>query len=155
MFLEPKPEPKKQYERTAGFIIFRKTDQGIKFLLMYKGGSYWNFPKGHLESGETDLEAAFREVYEETGLKKSDLKIIPEFRTYERFSFKTDTKIITKNIVLYLAETKKANIYVDPNEHYGFAWFLYKEATKIIGPKYVGIKKALRQAMNFIQKKEK
>ena len=28
----------------------------------------WSFPKGHLESGESSLECARRELYEETGL---------------------------------------------------------------------------------------
>lgn len=28
----------------------------------------WSFPKGHLEAGETDREAALREVHEETGI---------------------------------------------------------------------------------------
>ena len=31
------------------------------------GGGYWGFPKGHLEEGETPIQAAIREVQEETG----------------------------------------------------------------------------------------
>ena len=143
---------KKEYQKVAGFIIFRRTDGGIKFLLLYKGGSYWNFPKGHFEKNETNLEAALRETYEETGLKKSDLKIIPEFRAYERFFFPAEGKIIYKNLILYLAETKNPNVIISPREHYGFGWFLYRDALKIIGKKYIGIKKVLTQAYNFIKK---
>jgi 8-oxo-dGTP pyrophosphatase MutT (NUDIX family) len=33
----------------------------------YSSGTSWGFPKGKLESGETDIDAAVREVYEETG----------------------------------------------------------------------------------------
>ena len=31
------------------------------------GDGYWGFPKGHLEEGETPIQAAIREVQEETG----------------------------------------------------------------------------------------
>lgn len=143
---------KKEYQKVAGFIVFRKTEEGIKFLLLYKGGTYWNFPKGHFESGETGLETALRETYEETGLKKSDLKIIPEFRAYEKFSFPFGNQIIYKNLILYLAETNKEEIKIAPREHFGFGWFLYRDAIKIIGKKYSGVKKVLKQAENFIKK---
>ena len=75
-------------EISAGIVVFRQTSEGPKFLILYHGGNYWNFPKGHFEAGENDLETALRETEEETGLKKTDLRIIPEFRAYERFSFK-------------------------------------------------------------------
>src|SRR3989338_2246641 len=74
-------------EITAGFLVFRRTSEGPKFLLLYHRGSYWNFPKGHLESEEKAFDAAVRETYEETGLRRSDLKIIPNFKAYERFYF--------------------------------------------------------------------
>jgi len=143
---------KKEYQKVAGFVIFRRTEEGIKFLLLYKGGTYWNFPKGHFESGETGLETALRETYEETGLKKSDLKIIPEFRAYEKFSFPSGNQMIYKNLILYLAETNKEEIKIAPREHFGFGWFLYRDAVKIIGKKYSGVKKVLKQAENFIKK---
>jgi len=38
------------------------------------GHGNWGFPKGHLEAEESDLDAALREVEEETGLK--DLKLV-------------------------------------------------------------------------------
>jgi len=143
---------KKEYQKVAGFVVFRRTEEGIKFLLLYKGGTYWNFPKGHFESGETGLETALRETYEETGLKKSDLKIIPEFRAYEKFSFPSGNQMIYKNLILYLAETNKEEIKIAPREHFGFGWFLYRDAVKTIGKKYSGVKKVLKQAENFIKK---
>jgi 8-oxo-dGTP pyrophosphatase MutT (NUDIX family) len=51
------------FQRAAGGIVVR--DNHI--LSIYRLG-YWDFPKGHVESGEKDKETAIREVMEETGI---------------------------------------------------------------------------------------
>ena len=135
----------------AGFVVFRRTNEGIKFLLLYRRGNYWNFPKGHFNAGENSLETALRETEEETGLKKGDLRIIPNFRTYMRFCFRRGDQRIYDTVILYLAETRKAQIAISPREHSGFAWFLYQDATKVLGNKYVGTKQVLKQANDFIR----
>jgi hypothetical protein len=60
--------------------------------------------------------------------------------------------MIYKNLILYLAETNKEEIKIAPREHFGFGWFLYRDAVKTIGKKYSGVKKVLKQAENFIKK---
>jgi len=137
----------------AGFVVYRRTHDGIKFLLLYRRGSYWNFPKGHFESGENSFSAALRELEEETGLKKADLKIIPGFKARERFSFLRGSKKIHDKVILYLAETHKAEITIASREHSGFAWFLYRDAINTIGDKYAATKRVLQKANNFLHKK--
>ena len=57
------------YEKSCGGIIFYKTKQNTKILLVKNNnGRYWSFPKGHIEEGETEQETAIREIKEETGL---------------------------------------------------------------------------------------
>ena len=51
----------------AGFVVYRKTVDGIKFLMLYRRGNYWNFPKGHFKPGERTIDAALRELEEEVG----------------------------------------------------------------------------------------
>ena len=42
------------YEKSCGGIIFYKTRQNTKILLVKNNnGRYWSFPKGHIEEGET------------------------------------------------------------------------------------------------------
>jgi len=116
---------------SAGIIVFRRTDEGIKFLILYHGGDYWNFPKGKLEGEERSWQAAFREVREETGLKQSELKLVGDFKAYEKFYFKRGSEKIFKVVILYLAETKQRVVTVS-DEHEGYGWFTFAQAKKIV-----------------------
>ena len=118
-------------EISAGAVIFRREGKLIKFLLLYHGRGYWNFPKGKLEAAERSWQAAIREVSEETGLKRSELRFVENFKAYERFMLGRSKDQIFKIVILYLAETKQPNITVS-NEHEGYGWFTFGEAKKIL-----------------------
>jgi 8-oxo-dGTP pyrophosphatase MutT (NUDIX family) len=59
--------------RAAGGVPWRRRDDGdIEVLLVHRPRHRdWTFPKGKVEEGETDEQAALREVEEETGLRCS------------------------------------------------------------------------------------
>lgn len=137
----------------AGFVVYRRTTDGIKFLLLYKRGNYWNFPKGHFKPGERSIDTALRELEEETGIKKSELHIIPNFRGYEKFYFRVGNEGIYDTVILFLAETRKADIKIIPREHSGFGWFLYADACNIVGKKYVSTKNILKQSRDFLRER--
>lgn len=155
--MEPRAESKKLIKKqiVAGFVIYRRTDDGIKYLLLYKRGQYWNFPKGHFELGETSLDTALRETQEETGIGKEDLRLIQEFRAYEKFYFDRGNERIFDTVILYLAETRKAQVSIAAREHSGYAWFLYQDALKAIGKQYAGTKRVLKQANDFIRERQR
>jgi 8-oxo-dGTP pyrophosphatase MutT (NUDIX family) len=144
-----KPPTKNQV--VAGFVVYRKTADGIKFLLLYRRGNYWNFPKGHFEPGERTIDVALRELEEETGIKKVELRIAPDFRAYERFYFKIGNQGIYDTVILFLAETHKAEVKIIPREHSGYGWFLYHDAMNVIGKKYGDTRKVLKQANDFLR----
>lgn len=137
----------------AGFVVFRRTEEGVKFLLLYRRGNYWNFPKGHFEEGEDSMMTALRETQEETGIKKEDLHIVPGFKAYEKFYFVKENEKIHDTVILYLAEAKDAKVTISPREHSGFAWFLYGDAVRALGGKYTGTKRVLKLAHDFIRGK--
>ena len=65
-----KPTP--AVEISAGGFVVSKTDSSMVALMarFNRGGKLeWCIPKGHLEPGESNEQAALREVFEETGLK--------------------------------------------------------------------------------------
>ncbi len=143
-------------EISAGIIVYRKTREGLKFLILYHGRNYWNFPKGKIESEiqEKSFPAALREVREETGLSRSDLRFNQYFKTYEKFTFwrrlGNENIKVFKIVIFYLAETKKSVVRVS-KEHEGYGWFTYKEAMKILS-KYKDSQRVLTQANIFLQK---
>jgi 8-oxo-dGTP pyrophosphatase MutT (NUDIX family) len=50
-------------------VAYARTPDGPRFLIVRtKGGERWTFPKGHVESDESDREAAARELREEAGV---------------------------------------------------------------------------------------
>lgn len=62
---------------SAGMILFRRAGASIEVLLVRPGGPYWRrkdigawqIPKGAVEASEEPIDAAFREVEEELGLR--------------------------------------------------------------------------------------
>lgn len=88
---------------------------------------YCDFPKGHVEKGEKDIETVRREVKEETGI--DDLEFVGGFKETIKYFFIADKKKIFKVVTFYLAKTQKNEVKISA-EHSGFAWLPLEEALK-------------------------
>jgi predicted NUDIX family NTP pyrophosphohydrolase len=70
--------------RSAGLLVFRRTDDGVEVLLGHMGGPFWarrdagawTIPKGEHADEESAWDAARREFVEELGLPVPDGKPI-------------------------------------------------------------------------------
>lgn len=147
---------KKTNEISAGIIIHRETGRGRLFLVLYHGGSYWNFPKGKLEKKETALQAAIREVEEETGIKKRSLNVDEKFKAQDRWTYARgrggNKEKVYKKVIYFLAQTRRRFIKLEPREHQGFGWFLYKDAVNILTHK--NSQRMLERANNYLNNKK-
>ena len=144
---QQKNHPQKQ-EISAGLVIFRRTEDGPKYLILYHRGSYWNFPKGKLESEERSFDAALRETSEETGIKGHNLRLLKGFQANERYSFRGREGKVFKIVIFYLAETRSPHVQLS-DEHQGYGWFLYRDGMKIL-EKHKESQNILRRAHAFI-----
>lgn len=103
---------------SGGFIFYKDKVAGDLLVLLVKNkkGEYW-IPKGHIEKNEDQIDAAFREIEEETGLKKEQLKYIDLLHIY-KFSFTDDNgNSNTKEIYMNVFEAlEKGNIMLEQGE---------------------------------------
>ena len=77
-----------------------------RVLLVSQHGTSWSLPKGHIEPGESPLEAARREIHEETGVTR--LELIRPLGSYTRPRLGVDggeDKSELKTIHLFLFKT--------------------------------------------------
>ena len=57
------------FEKSCGVLPYRIVNGRREFLLVFETYSKcWSLPKGHIEAGETEVQTALRELYEETGM---------------------------------------------------------------------------------------
>lgn len=117
-------------ETSYGIIPLRKRKkEWWLFLIQHHKGLYWAFPKGHAEPGETPLQAAERELGEETGLQiKRLLKEVPFQETY---GFTREHSFVQKTVYYFLAEVK-GSVHLQPEEVYDGRWVKLEEAEEFI-----------------------
>jgi len=110
---------------SAGGIVLNTQGQ-IALVLMDNGK--WSFPKGHIEKNESTLEAAKREIHEETGIE--ELKLIKELGGYQRES--ADDKNEIKNITLFLFRTSETDMSPSTNDIIRATWVNKEDVTSIL-----------------------
>lgn len=62
------------FRLNVGLILLNES--GRVFWGKRHGHDAWQFPQGGLASGETPLEAMYRELYEEVGLEHTDIEVL-------------------------------------------------------------------------------
>lgn len=105
---------------SAGVVVVRPNGKEWRYLLL-RVFRNWDFPKGGVESGESPLQAALREVEEETGLSALD------FRWGELYC-ETQPYSAGKVARYYLALSQAGSVHLPINpelgrpEHHEFRW---------------------------------
>lgn len=87
---------------SCGIIFIDATEEKILMVHPTNQRDYWDFPKGRLESGETTLEAAIREVEEETSIVVDENDYIQDLGFYNYNKH--------KNLHMYSCVDKEFNI---------------------------------------------
>ena len=135
-------------ERSAGFVVYRPTPSGPEYLVL-DYGRHWDFPKGHLESGEDDLAAALRELQEETGI--ADVKILPDFHQEITYFFRDRKKgLIRKTVAFFVGAIGECDIVLS-REHEGFEFLPFDRALKRVT--YPNARQVLKLAHERIERR--
>jgi bis(5'-nucleosidyl)-tetraphosphatase len=108
-------------EYSVGIIVYH----GDEFLLMkYKAG-HWGFTKGKPYTGEPRVDAARREVLEETGL--SAIYLVKDFCEHHEYFFRREGKIVHKAVDYFLGEVQEKEVTLS-EEHVDYIWLPFQEA---------------------------
>jgi bis(5'-nucleosidyl)-tetraphosphatase len=134
-------------ERSSGAVIFSiDKDSGAEFLLLHHTSGHWDFPKGNIEIGEDEKQAARREILEETGIQ--DVNFLEGFRKKIEYRYKRGEKLIHKEVIFYLLRTNTKKIILS-NEHIAYVWNKYENAVKQLT--YKNTKNVLTEAKKFLE----
>jgi len=134
-------------ERSAGAVIFRKTESGIRYLLLHYHYKtyYWDFPKGNIEEGEREEDAARREVKEETGLE--NIKFMEGFKEKISYFYRREEKIVFKEVLYFLVKSEEERVKLS-EEHIGYEWVDCETAKSRLRENSKGV---LEKANKFLQ----
>jgi predicted NUDIX family NTP pyrophosphohydrolase len=137
-------------QRSAGILLFRRNPHTQVYLVhpggpyfMHKDDGFWSIPKGGVEVGETNLEAALRELEEETSV---DLSSIPEEHFVELgeikyasgkrihvYAYEFNDEVPFKSITTWIEFPYKSGKKLEIPENDRGEWFSLIDAQKKLG----------------------
>ncbi len=147
-------------------IPFRRREGVREFLLLHSvmvrnPDAAWEFPKGSIEAGESEVEAALRELREEANL--SDLDILPDFRDQVHYHYRRNGREIEKTVTFFTGEIRSwKGIPAEaptrehgphPSEGIWFIWCDEREAERRLF--HPGMRKLLSRATFFLHEHDR
>ena len=130
---------------SCGVVLARQSDAGY-VTLMLRAFHHWDFPKGIAEDGEEPMQAALRELREETSIDEV------EFDWGDRY-METGPYSRGKTARYYLASTEQESVVLGPSpdtgepEHHEWRWVSFDEAHDLSAPR---VREVVRWARQII-----
>lgn len=134
--------PKKECTGGGCFLF----DKNLNTILVYsKKKNSVSAPKGRKEKGESLEDCVYREVFEETGIKKEDIIRIPEVLLTEPIG-----KSIMVGYYVGIVDTVKSFSF-DKNELEHVAWYKYDQVCELLHQNRLRLyKDAFTHAQKFL-----
>ena len=107
---------------SCGVLLFQESARR-SFLVLYRKDGTPDLPKGRREKGESDVEAALRELVEETGIPASRVRLTAGFvyeNTYPTKAKKTG-EAVTKTVRVFHGVVD-GPVVVVVTDHVDYAW---------------------------------
>ena len=117
-----------EYEKSCGAVVFTRSEDGLRYVMIRSLRGYFGFPKGHCEASETEEQTALREIREETGLNVS---LISGFRYEDLYPIPQKPNVM-KRVVYFVAEYEQQDICYQKEELSGAFLMSYETAKNVL-----------------------
>ncbi|ABI83444.1 RNA pyrophosphohydrolase [Francisella tularensis] len=108
---------KSGYRANVAIVLLNK--QNRVFWGQRRNRTSWQFPQGGVATGETPLQAMYRELHEEIGLRPQDVEVIASTRDWYKYDI-PDSLVRTKEPICigqkqkwFLLKLKSPESYID------------------------------------------
>ena len=134
----------KSYRKNVGLIVLDQNN--LLLICRRKGKKTWQFHQGGIDADESPIKAAYRELYEEVGIKKNQVKIIQKSKHWYRYDLPEKYKPWPKSLKNFKGQTQKwymlkANAELEinllnevPQEFVEYKWSSYWHALASVVP---------------------
>ena len=107
-------------DESFGIIPILRQGDTYLFLLIQHQAGHWGFPKGHAIAGESPLQAACRELVEETGI--SDYTLLEGVEFAEHYIVTKKDKTFNKTVTYFPALVKSQVVKCQEEEIQNYTW---------------------------------
>ncbi|MEM3585530.1 MAG: bis(5'-nucleosyl)-tetraphosphatase [Candidatus Woesearchaeota archaeon] len=133
-------------EKSCGAVVFYREGNSRLYLILKHRKGHFDFPKGHVEAGESEEQTALREILEETGLR---VTLLNGFRKTISYKYIKNNQASQKEVVFFLAEAHSKDVKIS-EEHEQFLWLDFSHARRIMT--YKNSVEVLEAAEYFLNK---
>jgi len=133
----------KSYRKNVGLIVLNTSRKLL--LCRRKHEKTWQFPQGGIDQGETPAKAAYRELWEEVGIKKTQTRPITESIGWHSYELPPELRKRSRSLKSFIGQTQKwfmlecrsdpiINFSIDEHQEFDrYAWVSYwYPLTKIV-----------------------
>lgn len=137
-------------DHSYGVVPLHKNEAGewevfILHQLSRRQDTYWTFPKGHPEEGETPAATALRELKEEAGLTAT----LDDSVTFSQsYVFEHENTLIEKSVTYYIGYVEQTDFTLQPEEVTEARWCTFTEAMSTLT--HENAKRTLREVIHHV-----